>query len=555
MSNLSNLSPLQRYRLNFKPKLPLVLKDLKNLVPLADPKDNHSSVLVTIAALFPHSAQLPLLSFMPGKEMPARPLKVGIVFSGGQAPGGHNVISGVFDALSQLHPNSSLIGFLDGPEGIIQNKTIALTEQTIAPYRNQGGFDLIGSGRMKIETPDQFEAAEKTIRTLGLDGLIVIGGDDSNTNAAFLSEYFKKKNMSVCIAGVPKTIDGDLKNEFIEVSFGFDTACKIYSETIGNLAKDALSAKKYYFFVKLMGRSASHITLECALKTQVNLALIGEEIRAKKQTLNDIIGQIADMICERAAINKNYGVILIPEGIIEFFDDFSSLIIELNQILHLEPKLSKDQQLTFIESHLKPSSWDCFNALPDDIKGQLLLERDPHGNIQVSKIETERLFIHLVAKELQKRKQMGKYTGKFDPQAIFCGYEGRTGLPSNFDCQYCYALGYVATLLVHSGSSGYMGCLRHLNEPVEKWEVQGIPLVQMLSIEKRKGREVAVLQKYLVNLGGVAFDLFKKKRHQWLLEDHYLCPGPMQFEGPSEITNLPPLSLLLENENRRTSKT
>lgn len=550
MSHFSKLSPLQLHRLNFKPKLPSILDNLKNLIPTID---NGPPTCDPIASLFPHTADMPLISFSKGNESPARALKIGIVFSGGQAPGGHNVIAGVFDALNELHPDSQLIGFLDGPNGIIQNQAIHLTHEVIAPFRNQGGFDLIGSGRTKFETLAQYEAAEKTVCIHRLDGLIIIGGDDSNTNAAHLAEHFKAKGLSTCVAGVPKTIDGDLKNDFIEISFGFDTACKIYSEIIGNIAKDALSAKKYYFFVKLMGRSASHITLECALNTQVNLALIGEEIRNQKQSTMDVVNHIADMICARAAVDKHYGVILIPEGVIEFLDDFDRLIQELNQLNHSHHELSKlgfSAQLEYVLCTLQTDSLELFHRLPDSIKTQLFLDRDPHGNIQVSKIETERLLINLVEEELKKRTAEGHYRGKFNPQAMFCGYEGRTGLPSNFDCQYCYSLGYVAALLIHSGSSGYMGCLKQLDEPVENWQVQAVPLTKMLNMETRKGKKAAVLQKSLVNLEGKVFNAFKNKRQQWLIEDHYLCPGPIQFHGPTELTDLLPLTLLMEKESK-----
>jgi pyrophosphate--fructose-6-phosphate 1-phosphotransferase len=554
MSQFLKLSPLQSHRLNFKPRLPPILHDLKNLVPKVCKQDICHPVNASINELFPQTIKMPFLSFKKGERILTRPLRVGVVFSGGQAPGGHNVISGVYDALNELHPDCRLFGFLDGPSGIIRNKSVELTEEMIAPYRNQGGFDLIGSGRDKFETLDQFEAAEKTIKALKLDGLIIIGGDDSNTNAAHLAEYFKKKDLRVCIAGVPKTIDGDLKNSFIEISFGFDTACKIYSEIIGNLAKDALSAKKYYFFVKLMGRSASHITLECALATQINLALIGEEIQDRKQSLKSLINQIADMICARASQDKNYGVILIPEGIIEFLEDFKTLIDDLNRIAHFEQEFSEKsgtQQIEFIQSRLNESVLGCYLCLPDEIKKQLLLERDPHGNIQVSKIETERLIINLVEKELKMRKESGIYTGKFNPQAIFCGYEGRTGLPSNFDCQYCYALGHAAALLIHSGVSGYMGCLRNVNEKIEKWEIQGVPLAKMLNMEKRNGKNTAVLQKSLVNLDGEVFKSYQRQRLRWQIEDHYLCPGPIQFDGPSSLTNMPPITLLLEKKPKK----
>lgn len=531
----SDLSPLQRYRLKYQPKLPPILEYLDSLHVVPVDKGVDLPVDESIKPLFPLTASQPLLTFAPGPLKSHQALKVGVVFSGGQAPGGHNVIAGLFDALQGLNPSSRLFGFLGGPDGMVKNKTVELTAETLAAYRNQGGFDLIGSGRTKIEKPEQFEAVEKNLKALGLDGLVIIGGDDSNTNAAFLAEYFKQRGLTLSVVGVPKTIDGDLKNEYVEVSFGFDTACKVYSETIGNLGKDSLSAKKYYFFVKLMGRSASHVTLECALKTQINLALIGEEVSARKQTLHELVDEIADLICARSEMGKNYGVILIPEGIIEFIAEFKLMIQELNQLY--EQHESVDQIVHSLSAH----SAECYHQLPDDIQKQLLLDRDPHGNIQVSKIETERLFIALVEKELQKRREQGRYAGAFNPQPLFCGYEGRAGLPSNFDCQYCYALGHVAAVLVHSGASGYMGCIGNLSQPITKWKIQGVPLVKMLHLETRKGKETPVIKKGLVDLNGAMFRLYQEKRPKWMLGDHYCCPGPIQFDGPSELTDDPPM--------------
>ncbi|MFI5343316.1 MAG: diphosphate--fructose-6-phosphate 1-phosphotransferase [Chlamydiales bacterium] len=524
----SDLSPLQRHRLEYKPELPSILKHLKSLQAIPLDGGLELSVDESIKPLFPYTASQPLLTFETGALKSHQPLNVGVFFSGGQAPGGHNVIAGLFDALRQLNPSNRLFGFLDGPDGMIKNRTVELTEEMINGYRNQGGFDLIGSGRTKIEKPEQFEAVTENLKSLGLDGLVVIGGDDSNTNAAVLAEHFKQRGLPVSVVGVPKTIDGDLKNEYVELSFGFDTACKVYSETIGNLAKDALSAKKYYFFVKLMGRSASHVTLACALKTQVNLALIGEEVSAGNQTLHELVDQITDLICARSEVGKNYGVILIPEGIIEFIAEFKLMIQELNLLFSQEGKID----LTALSSH----SAACYHQLPDEIQRQLLLDRDPHGNIQVSKIETERLFITLVEKELQRRRTEGKYAGTFNPQPLFYGYEGRSGLPSNFDCQYCYALGHTAALLVNARATGYMGCIRHLSQSVKKWEIQAVPLTRMLHMERRKGKDTPVIQKGLVDLNGAFFGLYKKMRNNWMMNDHYCCPGPIQFDGPPELT-------------------
>lgn len=547
------LSLLQQHRLKYKPKLPAILRHLTSLVAVKESQDIEPSDL---QKFFSHICAQPILHFKKGEEqpMPATPLKVGVVLSGGQAPGGHNVISGLFDALKTFHSESRLIGFCDGPNGIVKNKTLEITAERLASYRNQGGFDLIGSGRTKIETPEQFKAAEETIKALDLDGLVIIGGDDSNTNAAFLAEYCEKKGLKTRVIGVPKTIDGDLKNAFIEVSFGFDTACKVYSEIIGNILRDTLSAKKYYYFIKLMGRSASHITLECALQTHVNMALISEEVAENKQTLSQLIDQIANMICIRAEQGKNYGAILIPEGIIEFIPEFKRMIQELNQLLaslsahaeHLESRKDWQEEIKNIANQLSPESAQCFLSLPGLIQEQLLLDRDPHGNVQVSKIETERLLIALVEKELHRRKQQGSYKGHFSAQALFCGYEGRSGLPSNFDSQYCYALGYLAALLIHMGATGYICCIKHLTEPVEEWEIIGLPLFSLLHMEMREGKQKAVIQKALVDLAGDAFIAFKDKRETWLKEDDYCSPGPIQFNGPPEITDAPPIVLIYE---------
>lgn len=545
---------LQHYRLSYQPLLPFFLQDFKAVSLVKEESEDLIILDPALKDLFPKTYQLPLFSFRSGGPVSSfSALKVGIVLSGGQAPGGHNVITGLFDALKKLNPASQLIGFLDGPNGIIKNKFIELTEEKIAPYRNQGGFDMIGSGRTKIETPEQFEAAVQTLQEHQLDGLVIVGGDDSNTNAAFLAEFCKNKELPTRIIGVPKTIDGDLKNAFIEISFGFDTASKIYSEMIGNLAKDSLSAKKYYFFVKMMGRSASHLTLETALQTHVNLALIGEEIAAQEKTLTDVVQSIADLICERAEKNKNFGIILIPEGLLEFIPECQIMIKELNRFLAEKQLIASQlgqsdsaERLSLLKQNLSPAAFDCFSRLPEEIQKQLLLDRDPHGNIQLSKIETERLLISLVEKELSLRQKQGTYSGKFNPQPLFCGYEGRSGFPSNFDCQYCYALGHMAALLILHGASGYMCCLKNLTQSVENWEGIGVPIVNMLHFEMRKNKKQAVIQKALVDLKGPVFAAFKQERDQWTLEDTYCCPGPIQFGGPIKLTDRPPLTLMLE---------
>jgi pyrophosphate--fructose-6-phosphate 1-phosphotransferase len=494
--------------------------------------------------LFPQTANQPLLRLKQQEKVKNRPLKIGVLFSGGQAAGGHNVIVGLVDALKQMHQESVIIGFLDGPGGILKNEYIELTKELIDSYRNQGGFDMLGSGRTKIETPDQLALTKLTVESLLLDGLVIIGGDDSNTNAAILAEYFKQTGVKTSVIGVPKTIDGDLKNEFIEISFGFDTAAKIYSESIGNILKDALSSKKYYHFIKLMGRSASWVTLECALQTHPNLTLISEEVAEKGQTLKEIVDQIVNLICQRANKNLHYGVILIPEGLIEVIPEVGLLIEKINRLLNstlfhsekFEQKASLDEKEMYILSLLNVDEAKVFLEFPETFRKQLLLERDSHGNVQVSKIETERLLIALVEKELAHLKQEGVYQGQFSPQPQFFGYEGRAGLPSNFDSQYCYGLGFVTALLLRSGVTGYMSCLKNLSDSVENWEVIGVPIYQMLQLETRQGKQKPVIRKALVNLQGQLFKDFCLQRKQWELVDHYISPGPMQFEGPSYLT-------------------
>lgn len=543
---MNSLSLLERYRLSYQPDLPAILQKINHLVPKKADR-GLTPIDPAILTQFPQLASQPLLTFEKGDGAQSVPLKVGVVFSGGQAPGGHNVISGLFDALKQIHSESELIGFLNGPQGIIKNQSIPLTEDKIAPYRNLGGFDLIGSGRTKIESQDQFLAAEQTIKSHGLDGLLIIGGDDSNTNAAFLAEFCKGRGLDTSIVGVPKTIDGDLRNDYIELPFGFDTASKIYAEGIGNLAKDALSAKKYYFFIKMMGRSASHLTLECALQTKINLAFIGEEVAHRKQSLKAVIGEIADLICERAEQGKDYGIILIPEGLIEFIPECQGLIDELNRLsIPNQPLLSPEERSEVISQHLSLPNAQLLMNLPSAIRQQLLLERDPHGNIQLSKIETERLLIALVEKELILRKDQGGYKGKFNPQPLFFGYEGRSALPTNFDANYCYALGHIAALLIRHKATGYMACLKNLAHPVATWQPIGAPILEMLHLEIRSGKQKAVIQKYLVDMQGRIYQKFQKERGEWRLNDRYNSPGPIQFCGPSELCNTPPYSLLYQ---------
>lgn len=532
---------LNKERLKYKPKLPEALIEIDALTVKTSPLSEKLSD--DVLEFFLHSSKAEPVRFERGSAKKAGPLTIGVVFSGGQAPGGHNVVAGIFDAIKKFNPKSKLIGFLGGPDGIIKNRSRELFEEDIAQVRNQGGFDLLGSGRTKIEKPEDFENALKTCVDGNLDGLIIIGGDDSNTNAAMLAEYFLGNGCKTCVAGVPKTIDGDLKSALVEASFGFDTASKTFSTAIGSLLRDALSAKKYTFFIKLMGRTASHIALECALETHPNLTLIGEEIAQDGLTLNDVVKMVADAITLRASIGKNYGAVLIPEGFIEFIAEFKTLIQSLNEILAKNPS-NIDAAL----DQLPYAAKALFNKLPELIRAQLLEERDPHGNVQVSKIESERLLMELVAKELSIREKKGEFKGKFSPVPIFLGYEGRSCLPSNFDANYCYALGQTAALLLKSGLTGYMACVKNLSDVPEKWQLLGTPLFSMMTMEKRKGVLRAVIKKALVDLNGQPFLHFREHREGWVVDDDYHYPGPIQFYGPSEISDQITLTLKLESQ-------
>lgn len=498
---------LERLRQDYHPPVPKLLQDLSHISFAPGKPTSSVAQPEELKKLFPRTFGRPIAIASLGKERARKPLRIGAVFSGGQAAGGHNVIAGLFDALPQ---KSALFGFLNGPSGLISGAYKELTRESIAPYRNQGGFDLLGSGRTKIETPEQFSACLKVCQNLKLDGLVIIGGDDSNTNAALLAEFFLSQDCATQVIGVPKTIDGDLQNPLLPISFGFDTACKVYAELIGNIARDAVSAKKYYHFIRLMGRSASHIALECALSTHPNLTLIGEE----KKGLDAIVQEIVDLIAARAAAGKKYGVILIPEGIIEFIPEFSQLLKELNQTSDIKS--------------LTPPSRHCFAQFPEDIQNQLLIERDPHGNVQVSLIETERMLIELVRKEID---------GSFNAVNHFLGYEGRSGFPSNFDAAYCYALGMTAVALIETGHTGYMGVIPNLRAPIEEWTPHGLPLTMLMHVEQRSGKQKPVIQKALVDLKGKPFQKFASLRNAWKIEDHYSNPGPIQFFGPKELTD------------------
>lgn len=550
MHQESHLSTLRK---KYKPKLSPLLKNIKFLTKQTK-IDKGRKEDEKLKSIFPKTYGQNMLLFKRAKSAKASPqMKIGVVFSGGQASGGHNVIAGIFDALKVLNKESSLIGFLGGPSGIVDGKHIEITQSLIAKYRNQGGFDLIGSGRTKIETQEQLAAAKAIMDKLKLDGVIIIGGDDSNTNAAIMAEYFLEKGCQTRVIGVPKTIDGDLKNEFIQASFGFDTATKVFSEIIGNIACDALSAKKYYHFIKLMGRSASHIALECALQTHPNYVFIGEEVEKSGKTLDQVIQELADIIQKRAEIKKNYGVILVPEGLIEFIPEMKTLIKELNTLLAQNVELSNKltslaedkAKIASVLSFLPENSKKTFSSLPDKIKLQLLLDRDPHGNVQVSLIETEKLLMEKVGIELKKRM---KYKDKFNSLAHFLGYEGRASFPSNFDADYCYNLGFVAVALLKEKLTGYICGITNLSLSYSKWSPIGIPLTRLMNIEVRKGKEKPVIKKALVDLEKAPYKTYLANKEKWLMEDCYVNPGPIQYFGSKKLTDKITLTMEIENE-------
>ncbi len=536
-----NISALQKERAKYQPKLPKSLKGAVKLVEglktesVADQKE--------IAELFPNTYAMPLITFEEGSNGEAKsPVNVGVILSGGQAPGGHNVISGIFDGVKKINPESKLYGFLGGPGGLVEHKYIELTADIIDDYRNTGGFDIIGSGRTKLEEEWQFDKGLEIANELNLNALVIIGGDDSNTNACVLAEYYAAKKAGVQVIGCPKTIDGDLKNEMIETSFGFDTATKVYSELIGNIQRDANSAKKYWHFIKLMGRSASHIGLECALKTQPNITLISEEVAEKKQTLGEIVDYMADIVAKRAASGNNFGVALIPEGLIEFIPEMKVLISELNDLLaegsetdKTFKSLEKDQRNAWVATQLSDDSAKVFKSLPAGIATQLTLDRDPHGNVQVSLIETEKLLGEMVKTKLNEMKEAGAFVGKFGTQYHFFGYEGRCAAPSNFDADYCYSLGYTASVLISEGKTGYMSSVRNLTSPAEEWIAGGVPVTMMMNMEKRHGHMKPVIQKALVELDGAPYKYFVSKREDWAYNTQYIYPGPIQYFGPSEV--------------------
>ncbi len=539
-------SALQLARAAYQPKLP---KALQGAVKIKEGAATQSvGDQEEIKKLFPNTYGMPIVEFEPATEANNTKMNVGIILSGGQAPGGHNVITGLFDQIKKLNPENRLFGFILGPGGLVDHNYMELTADIIDEYRNTGGFDMIGSGRTKLEKVDQFEKGLEIIRQLDIKAIVIIGGDDSNTNACVLAEYYAAKNYGVQVIGCPKTIDGDLKNDQIETSFGFDTACKTYSELIGNIERDCNSARKYWHFIKVMGRSASHIALECALQTQPNICLVSEEIEQKGMSLDDIVDYIANAVCQRAADGNNFGTVIIPEGVIEFIPAIKKLIAQLNDVLAMpEAKnLDRHESIDFVKAHLTEANLAVFNSLPTGVARQLALDRDPHGNVQVSLIETEKLLSTMVAQKLEKMKKEGKYTGKFSALHHFFGYEGRCAAPSNFDADYCYALGTSAAQLIANGKTGYMAIVKNTTAPAEQWIAGGVPITMMMNMEKRNGEMKPVIRKALVELDGAPFKEFAAHRDVWARQTAYVYPGPIQYWGPTEVCDQPTRTLALE---------
>lgn len=547
------ISALQKARSSYQPKLP---KGLRGNVDIIEGAPTESvGDQAEIKRLFPHTYGMPLVEFAPAKEVKEyAPINVGVILSGGQAPGGHNVICGLFDELKKQNPKSKLYGFLMGPSGLVDHKYKELTAEVIDKYRNTGGFDMIGSGRTKLETKEQFDSGLEIIRQLNLNAVIIIGGDDSNTNACMLAEYYASINAGVSVIGCPKTIDGDLKNDQIETSFGFDSACKTYSELIGNIQRDANSARKYWHFIKLMGRSASHIALECALQTQPNICIISEEVEANNMTLDDVVNQICEVVVKRSEEGLYYGTILIPEGLIEFVPAFKRLIAELSDLLSsdlakTEAKgLKSDDLLAWILNHVSAENLPTLKSLPEEVAKQLALGRDPHGNVQVSLIETEKMLSEMCAKRLDEWKEQGKFKGKFAALHHFFGYEGRCATPSNFDCNYCYALGTSAAQLVANGKTGYMAIVKNTTAPAEEWVAGGVPITKMMNLERRNGQMKPVIKKALVLLDGEPFKELVERRKDWAVNTRYVYPGPIQYFGPLEVCDQCTMTLALEHK-------
>ncbi len=544
-------SALQIARAAYQPKLPKALRGALKAVegePTQSVADQEE-----VKKLFPNTYGMPYLKFEPTKgEMANTAMNVGVILSGGQAPGGHNVISGLFDGIKKLNPANRLFGFILGPGGLVDHNYMELTADIIDEYRNTGGFDIIGSGRTKLEKKEQFDKGLEILKALNIKALVIIGGDDSNTNACVLAEYYKAIGAGVQVIGCPKTIDGDLKNSEIETSFGFDTATKVYSEVIGNIMRDCNSAKKYWHFIKLMGRSASHVTLECALQTHPNITLIGEEVEAKNQTLDDVVTYIADAVADRATRGMNYGVVLVPEGLIEFIPAIKALIAELNDMLAANQKdfemIADSKKIEYVLQHLSAENAAIFRSLPETVSRQLALDRDPHGNVQVSLIDTEQLLAEMVGRKLEQWKKDGLYHGKFSTQHHFFGYEGRCAAPSNFDADYCYSLGFNASMLIAAGRTGYMSSVKNTAKPVDEWIAGGIPITMMMNMEKRSGEMKPVIKKALVELDGKPYQYFVAHRTEWARNTCYVYPGPIQYFGPTEVCDRPTITLTLEHQ-------
>lgn len=549
-----NISPLQKSRYEYAPKLPGMLRHGIADICVKEGEETQSVAdQEKIKALFPNTYGKKEITFQKGQNTSeAKKQIVGVILSGGQAPGGHNVVCGLYDALKATNKENELYGFKGGPSGLIEDDYIVFTDEYINQFRNTGGFDIIGSGRTKLETNEQFAIAAEVCKKHGITAIVIIGGDDSNTNAAVLAEYFAAQGTGVQVIGCPKTIDGDLKNEDIECSFGFDTATKTYSELIGNIERDANSAKKYWHFIKVMGRSASHVALECALETQPNVCLISEEVAAKKMSLSSIADYIADSVNVRANNGMNFGVVIIPEGVVEFVPEFSALIKEINELLAGEKAEafnalnSWKEKYAFIENGLSADAMNVFKILPENIQQQLFLERDPHGNVQVSLIESEKLFSALVKAKLDERKAAGTYKGKYSPLHHFFGYEGRCAFPSNFDADYCYSLGYNAFMLIQYGYNGYLSKVSNLSKPAEEWVAGGMPITKMMNMERRHGEDKPVIKKALVELEGKPFKYFEAHRDAWAKETAYTYPGAIQYYGPTEVCDLTTRTLALE---------
>ena len=543
-------SALQIARASYQPKLPVGLKGAVKVKEGAPTQsvDNQDE----IKKLFPNTYGMPLVEFVPGEETNMKKMNVGVILSGGQAPGGHNVITGLYDAIKKLNSENRLFGFILGPGGLVDHNYMEITSNIVDDYRNTGGFDMIGSGRTKLEKVEQFEKGLEIIRELDIQAIVIIGGDDSNTNACVLAEYYAAKGYGVQVIGCPKTIDGDLKNDQIETSFGFDTACKTYAELIGNIERDCNSAQKYWHFIKVMGRSASHIALECALQTQPNVCLISEEIEQKDMSLNDVVEYLCEVIANRAADGNNFGTVIVPEGLIEFIPAIGRLIQELNDLLAAHgdeyKDLDKQAQREYIIAHLSKENAATFETLPEGVARQLSLDRDPHGNVQVSLIETEKLLSEMCEARLTQLKQEGKYDGKFAAQHHFFGYEGRCAAPSNFDADYCYALGTSAAQLIANGKTGYMAIVKNTTAPAEEWIAGGVPITMMMNMERRNGEMKPVIRKALVELDGKPFKAFASVREEWARQTAYVYPGPIQYWGPTEVCDQPTKTLELEQK-------